>query len=82
MMMTQFASILANQLINNVDRLLSFYSPLSQEVSSLINAPSNIAVSNASQESTSSTSTLTADQLPISLREMEDVNGTEHHQTA
>jgi hypothetical protein len=82
MTMTQFASVLANQLINNVDRLLSFYSPLSQEVSSLIDAPSNITVSNASQESTSSTSTLTADKLPISLRKMEDANGTEHHQIA
>ena len=82
MTMTQFASVLANQLINNVDRILCFYSPLSQEVTSLLDAPSNITVSNESQESTSSTSKLTADQLPISLRKIADANGTEHHQIA
>jgi hypothetical protein len=59
MTMTQFARVLANQLINNVDCILSFYSPLLQEVTSLLDAPSNIAVSNESQESISSTSTST-----------------------
>jgi hypothetical protein len=35
MTMTLFAGVLANQLINNVDRLLSIYSPTSQELRSL-----------------------------------------------
>jgi hypothetical protein len=80
MTMTQFESVLANQLINNVDRLLCFYSPLSQEIRSLNYTPDNI---NASQGSTStSTSTLTADHLQLSLRQLTDANGTEHHQIA
>jgi hypothetical protein len=76
--MTQFASVLANQLNNNVDCLLCFYSPLSQELSSLNDKPNNI---NASQGSTS-TLTITADHLQLSQRQPTDANGTEHHQIA
>jgi hypothetical protein len=86
MTMTQFASILANQLINNADLLLSVYSPLLQEVSSLLDAPSKISVSNAPQElissTSTSTSTLATDQLQISLRKTANSNRTEHHQIA
>jgi hypothetical protein len=82
MTMTSFAGVLANQLMNNVDCLLSFYSPQSQELQSLSETPVNITVSitvsNATQESISSTSTLTAEQLALSLRVLEDSNGLKH----
>jgi hypothetical protein len=80
--MNSFAGVLANQLINTVDRLLSFFSPLLQELRSLTEASANITVSNESQESISSTSTLTTEQLALSLRVLTDSNGLEHHQIA
>jgi hypothetical protein len=82
MTMTQFSSVLANQLINNVDCLLSFYSPISQELRSIVDAPSNITVSNTTQENSSSTSTLAAEHLQLSIPHLTDANGTDHHQIA
>jgi Transposase IS4 len=82
MTMTSFAGVLANQLINNVDRLLSFFSPMSQELRSLTETPANITVSNESQESISTTSTITEEQIALSIRVLTDSNGQEHHQIA
>jgi hypothetical protein len=50
--MTSFAGVLANQLIKNVDHLLSIYSPTSQELQSLTTetAPAYITLSNESRE--------------------------------
>jgi hypothetical protein len=82
MTMTKFAGVLANQLIKNVDRLLSIYSPISQEVRRLMNEPETIiATKDSSCSSTTTTSTITTtEQLQISLRQLEDTNGIIHHQ--
>jgi hypothetical protein len=81
MTMTCFAGILAHQLINNVDSLLSFYSPLPQELRSLTDgaAPAVIFIVNESPESTS---TLTGDRVILSLRVLTDANQEQHHQIA
>ena len=81
MTMTCFAGILAHQLINNVDSLLSFYSPLPQELRSLRDgaAPAVISIVNESPESTS---TLTGDRVILSLRVLTDANQEQHHQIA
>jgi hypothetical protein len=84
MTMTQFAGVLANQLINNVDRILSMFNTTSQEIRSLTQtqAPSDITVTNDSQGTVSTNSTLTNEQIPLSLRKLTDANGTDHHQIA
>ena len=82
MTMTCFAGILANQLITNVDSLLSFYSPLPQELRSLTNGttPAVISISNQTPE-TASTIT-SGEMLFLSLRVLTDANQVEHHQIA
>ncbi len=81
-MITCFAGILANQLMTNVDSLLSFYSPLPQELRSLTNGttPAVISVSNQTPETTS---TITGgEKIFLSLRVLTDANQVEHHQIA
>ncbi len=82
MTITTFAGILANQLITNVDSLLSFHYPLSQELRSLINGttPAVISVSNQTPETTSSITS--GKKVFLSLRALTDANQEEHHQIA
>jgi hypothetical protein len=82
MTITTFAGILANQLITNVDSLLSCYNPLSQELRSLIDGttPAVISVSNQTPEAASSITS--AKKVFLSLRVLTDANQEEHHQIA
>jgi hypothetical protein len=77
-----FAGILVHQLICNVDSLLSHYSPLSQELRSLLadNSSAPISVSILTPESTSTLKE--GDKVVLLLRVLKDANQKEHHQIA
>jgi hypothetical protein len=82
MTMITFAGILAHQLICNVNSLLSLYSPMSQELRSLL-ADSSTAPNTVSILTPESTSTITeGDRVIISLRVLKDANQEDHHQVA
>jgi hypothetical protein len=59
------------------------FNTASQEIRSLTHtqAPSDITVTNESQGTVSTNSTLTNEQIPI-LQKLTDPNGTDHHQIA
>jgi hypothetical protein len=77
--MTCFARVLSHQLIKIVDSLISFYSPLPQELRSLTDGvdPAVISIAN---ESPKSTSTLTGDTVILSWWVLMDANQEQHHQ--
>jgi len=82
MTIINFAGILAHQLICNVDSLLSLYSPMSQELRSLL-ADSYPAPNTVSILTPESTSTITeGDKVIISVRVLKDANQEDHHQVA
>jgi len=82
MTMITFAGILAHQLICNVNSLLSLYSPMSQELRSLL-ADSSTAPNTVSILTPESTSTITeGDRVIVSLRLLKDANQEDHHQVA
>jgi len=82
MTIINFAGILAHQLICNVDSLLSLYSPMSQELRSLL-ADSSTAPNTVSILTPESTSTITeGDKVIISVRVLKDANQEDHHQVA
>jgi hypothetical protein len=70
------------KMTTNVDSLLSFNNPLSQELRSLIDGttPAVIFVSNQTPETTSSITS--AKKVFLSLRVLTDANQEEHHQIA
>jgi hypothetical protein len=82
MTMITFAGILAHQLICNVNSLLSLYSPMSQELRSLL-ADSSTAPNTVSILTPESTSTISeGDRVIVSPRLLKDANQEDHHQVA
>jgi hypothetical protein len=79
--LTCFAGILTYQLIKNFDSLLSFNSPLQQELRSLTDGAA-LAVISIANESPESTSILTGDRAILYLQVLTDANQEQHHQIA